>query len=115
MQGGEIILTEAPLTKLFDTDKSILHEIQRVVAERNAGNRYNSFPVVDVSIPQTITIDCPLVRPMLRSANKCKGCEYFKGVVQSAWSDDTEIPWSDKHGIRCGFILERKTRQLVVE
>jgi len=104
-----------PLTKLFDTDESVLHEIKRVMKEHRAGNTEITFPIVDVQIPASVIIDCPLVRPMLRSAGKCKQCKHFNSIVQVAWSDEMVIPWFDKYIIRCGFINERKTRQVVVE
>lgn len=83
--------------------------------EHKNGNKDNHFPAVDVAIPQTVVIDCPIVRPMMRAAVNCKKCKHFKGVLQSAWSDEAEIAWSDKYGILCGFIAQRKTRQVVVE
>jgi len=109
------IQMEGSHTKLFDTDESILNEIMRADKKLRSGNLNALFPIVDVFIPQTITIDCPTARPMLCSANKCKECTFFKGVVQTAWSDDQEIAWSAKYAIRCGFELDRKTRQLVIE
>lgn len=102
-------------TKLFDSDLGILDQIQKVDLERRRGVNDNSLPIVDVGIPQTIIIDCPIVRPMSRYANKCQECAYFNGIVQTAWSSDEEIPWPAKYAIRCGFILERKTRQMVIE
>lgn len=107
--------TEEHLTNLFDTDQTVLHQIQEVDKQRRLGNNNNSLPIVKVAIPQSITIDCPLVRPMLLQARQCQGCEYFKGIAQTAWSDEAQIPWEHKYAIRCGFVLERKTRQLVTE
>jgi len=115
VQAEEITLTEALHTKSFDTDESILHEIMRVDKERRSGNNHNSLPLVNVGIPLSVTIDCPIVRPMIRSAINCKKCEFFKGIVQTSWSDKEEISWSHKYAVRCGFILERKTRQIVAE
>lgn len=102
-------------TKLFDTDVSVLDEIKRVDNERRSGNSNNSLPIVDVAIPQTIAMDCPLVRPFMCYASNCKKCEYFKGIVQKGWDDKNEMAWSAKYAIRCGYVLERSTRQMVIE
>lgn len=113
--GEQITQTAEPLTRLYDDDLAILEQIKLVSSERQNGRNDNALPVVDVIIPQTVAIDCPLVRPMMRYANQCKKCKYYDGIAQTAWSKDEPIPWSSKYAIRCGFILERKTRQMVIE
>ena len=102
-------------TKLYDDDRAILEQIRAANLARQSGDHSVDLPVVDVAIPQTVAIDCPLVRPMMRYASQCKTCEFYDGIAQTAWSDDQVIQWSAKYAIRCGFVLERKTRQMVIE
>jgi len=106
------------LTRSFnaaDTDVEILRQMQEVGSKRKAGDWENSLPVVEVGIPQTVTIDCPLVRPYERFAVNCEKCAHFQGVVQVSWDNKHALDWSQKYAVRCGWALERKTRQLVIE
>ncbi len=100
---------------MVDADKSILAAIMAVDHARRAGNHNNSLPVVNVPIPETVLMPCPLTTPHFRRATACKECVHFGGVVQKAWSDTHPIPWSQKFAIRCQSPIERNCAQAVVE
>jgi hypothetical protein len=98
---------------LPDTDETILNAIRQADARRKQGDWDNGLPVVNVDIPPSVVIDCPLVRGGNIQAKECKACQYFQGVVQSDWNDKVVIPWSDRYGIRCAKPMERKSTMIV--
>jgi hypothetical protein len=97
-----------------DTDKRILDEIIRVDKLRRSGDFNNSLPLVDVSIPPTIKIACPLISGCERLAEKCFECEHFRGIAQKSWSDSL-IPWHDKYIVLCAKPQDRNLSQMVTE
>lgn len=108
---GPASLVEA----MVDADRSILDAIIAVDRARRAGNHNNSLPVVQVTVPATVLIPCPLTVPHQRQARACACCGHFGGIVQKAWSDTDPIPWSQKYAIRCQHPIERTCSQMVVE
>lgn len=99
---------------LPDSNREILDELKLVDQQRRMGKHDNHLPIVDVKIPPSELIECPLTRPNVRQALQCKSCNNYRGVVQKAWDDKHVIPWSGKYAIRCGFILERRTISMVI-
>lgn len=108
---GPASLVEA----MVDADRNILAAIMAVDQARRAGNHNNSLPVVQVSVPESVLIPCPLTVPHQRQARACAGCAHFGGIVQKAWSDTHHIPWSQKYAVRCQAPIERTCSQMVIE
>ena len=91
----------------------ILEQIKAVDAERRNGKNVTAFPIIDVDIPDSVIVRCPIYANRNRAAKHCAECRHFKGVSQMAYSDDTELTWSQQYAIRCSFILERKTDDII--
>lgn len=116
MNSQTTIKTQANITDHsvgLDSDNDLLQKIQKIDHAHRSGDWREGFPVVDVPVPNSVVIDCPLVRPAKIMARECCHCEHFLGVVQTSWSDDQLIPWDAKYGIRCGKPLERKCSSIV--
>jgi len=92
----------------LDHDEAILAEIKRVDRIRRAtGDFNNALPIVDVSIPETVDIACPLVGDVKVHASRCPDCPHFGGVFQKSWANDQYMFWSQKYGINCNRFTER--------
>jgi len=94
------------LTEL-DRDEMLLEDIKRINTVRmKTGDFNNSLPVVDVSIPETVDIACPLIGDVRIHANRCPGCPNYRGIFQKSWANDQYLYWSQKYGIRCERVAE---------
>lgn len=102
------------IDQMPDTDKAILAEIKNIDQQRRMGSHDNSLPIVEVKPPPSVVIECPLTSPNLRQAVNCLSCNYFHGIAQKAWSDTHVLAWSAKYTVRCGRIIERTTRDMVI-
>jgi len=100
-----------PLSNI-DTDPKRLNEIISVTKQRGIGNFNNMLPVVDVKIPDSVLIDCPMARVMLSQAKGCGHCEHFNGIVQTIFNDEYEMLWDQKFAISCGFPVDRKCKSM---
>ena len=93
---------------LIDDDPAMLHNIKLVDRQRGAGDFDNMLPVVDVQIPASVVIGCPMVRQHLSQAKNCKTCDHFNGIVQTSYNDEGPMQWDHKFAISCRFPLDRK-------
>lgn len=98
-----------------DTDVNILKEMQEINAKRAAGDFDNSLPRVETFIPKNILINCPKDKRGMTRAMNCRSCLHFDGIVQTAWDDQRDLPWSIKYAVRCGAPLERKCVNMIEE
>lgn len=114
INGQKHSLEPTIVEQMPDTDSSILVKIQETMKARANGNCDNSLPQVSVPIPDSVLIECPKALPNIRQAKYCEGCGCFNGIVQKSYSDTCALPWSHKYAVRCGFALERVTRQMVI-
>ena len=96
----------------IDTDKKVLEHIMQVSDQRSNGNFNNMLPVVNIPVPDSVLINCPLDRRDLHRAKNCDVCTWFNGVVQTAYNDENEMRFKEKYAISCGFPVDRKCTSL---
>lgn len=92
----------------IDIDLKRLDEIQKINSLRAGGDCDNMLPVVDILIPDSVIIDCPMARGMLQQAKGCPSCKNFNGIVQTGFNDEYEMQWDHKFAVSCGFPVDRK-------
>lgn len=98
-----------------DSNEEILNNLSRVDKERRNGIFDNTLPIVDVEIPDSISIRCPLIADVERKAAKCIECKYFCGVGQKSYDDKSPMMWSKKYFILCNKPADRHVSQMVIE
>lgn len=93
---------------VVDTDPTRLAEIKAVSSARAGGDCNNMLPRVDISIPGSVVLTCPMAKQHLSQAKNCIGCEHFNGIVQTGYNDEYVMQWDHKYAISCGFPVDRK-------
>lgn len=70
----------------------------------------NEYPIVDVEIPTSHIIRCPLdISVVILPSERCPGCKYFGGVGARLWADTEEEEkqlqqlhsWATRFMIKC--------------
>ncbi len=97
-----------PMGASIDTDPSILETIKQVTQQRACGRFDNMLPLVEVVIPDSVVISCPVVRQHLSQAKNCKACGHFNGIVQTTFNDEYVVQWDHKFAVSCAFPVDRK-------
>ena len=92
----------------IDTDLKRLEHIMSVNKQRGAGDFDNMLPVVDIKIPDSVLISCPMARQTLIQAKGCRVCQRFNGIVQTSFNDEINMQWDHKFAISCAFPVDRK-------
>lgn len=62
--------------------------------------------LVEIEIPREILVACPLRQFKSRSAAKCEGCEYFKGLVDRF--PGSEFPFDQRYMVTCCGPVHRR-------
>jgi len=99
----------------IDNDLSVLEKIRSVDRLRGSGDFNNMLPVVKNAVPSNVLISCPAARRMMSQAKSCTGCQWYNGTVQTTYNDESEMLWSDKFAISCGFPMDRKCISFSIE